>query len=112
MFDVSRRLLAWEGRILVVGFAGGRIPEAPANQVPVKNYSVVGVHGGGYRSHDMEPVRACHAELLGMLERGEIDPMVSEVIGLDEVPDALRRLYDRGTTGRVVMAPAGSRVDR
>jgi len=47
-----------------------------------------------------------------MLERGEIDPMVSEVIGLDEVPDALRRLYDRGTTGRVVMAPAGSRVDR
>jgi NADPH:quinone reductase len=104
LFDVSRRLLAWEGRLLVIGFAGGSIPAAPANHVLVKNYSVVGVHWGGYLSRDLESVRACHTELLGMLERGQIAPLVSETIGLDDVPDALHRLYDRGTTGRVVMA--------
>ncbi|MDE0007485.1 MAG: NADPH:quinone oxidoreductase family protein [Gammaproteobacteria bacterium] len=103
--DTARRLLAWEGRLLVIGFASGRIPSAPANHVLVKNYAVIGVHMGGYRERRIDLVRECYADLHGRLERGEIKPFVSEVIDFDAVPQALRRLSERQTTGRVVFDP-------
>ena len=103
--DTARRLLAWEGRLLVIGFASGRIPSAPANHVLVKNYAVIGVHMGGYRERRIDLVRKCYADLHGQLERGEIKPFVSEVIDFDAVPQALRRLAERQTTGRVVFDP-------
>jgi NADPH2:quinone reductase len=105
-FDVARRLVAWEGRLLVVGFASGRIPEAPVNHVLVKNYSVVGVHMGGYRNVDPTPFEACYRELHGLLADGRIDPLVGEVVGLEDLPRALRDLAERRTTGRSVMVPA------
>ena len=52
VFDASRRCVAFEGRILVIGFVGGRFAEAPANHVLIKNYAVVGVHWGFYRRMD------------------------------------------------------------
>ena len=52
VFDASRRCIAFEGRLVVVGFTSGRIPEVPAGHVLVKNYSVVGLHWGLYRSKD------------------------------------------------------------
>ena len=103
--DTARRLLAWEGRLLVIGFASGRIPSAPANHVLVKNYAVIGVHMGGYRERRIDLVRECYADLHGQLERGEIKPFVSEVIDFDAVPQALLRLSERQTTGRVVFDP-------
>ncbi len=104
-FDIARRLVAWEGRLLVVGFASGRIPMAPANHVLVKNYSVVGVHMGAYRQFDDKPFEQCYRELYDLLLAGQIDPLVSEVIGFDDVPRALKDLFDRKTTGRVVFDP-------
>ncbi|MDH4362807.1 MAG: NADPH:quinone oxidoreductase family protein [Acidimicrobiia bacterium] len=104
-FDVARRLLAWEGRLLVVGFASGTIPSAPANHTLVKNYSIVGVHMGGYRSRDLATVRRCYAEVYRMLADGEITPLVSEIVALDDLPRALRDLAGRRTTGRVVLDP-------
>jgi len=105
-FDTARRLLAWEGRLLVIGFAGGSIPNAPANHLLVKNYSVIGVHMGGYRARQPERVRECYADLHGRLAAGQIKPLVSEVIDFDGLPDALERLANRGTVGRVVLAPS------
>ena len=104
-FDVARRLLAWEGRLLVIGFASGEIPSAPANHALVKNYSVVGVHMGGYRERHPELVRECYQDLHRRLVAGELDPLVSELIGFDGVPTALRRLAEGKTTGRVVFVP-------
>ncbi len=104
-FDIARRLVAWEGRLLVVGFASGRIPSAPANHILVKNYSVVGVHMGGYRQFDDKPFERCYTELYDLLLAGDIDPLVSEVVGFDELPRALKDLFDRKTTGRVVFDP-------
>lgn len=104
-FDVARRLLAWEGRLLVIGFASGEIPAAPANHVLVKNYSVVGVHMGGYRERHPELVRRCYADLHERLAKGEITAHISETIGFDALPDALARLADRKTTGRVIFDP-------
>ena len=104
-FDVARRLLAWEGRLLVIGFASGEIPAAPANHVLVKNYSVVGVHMGGYRERHPELVRRCYADLHERLAKGEITAQISETIGFDGLPDALARLADRKTTGRLIFDP-------
>lgn len=102
-FDVARRLVAWEGRLLVVGFASGTIPSAPANHALVKNYSIVGVHMGGYRSRDPAALDRCYAEVYAMLADGEIAPLISDRVSLADVPRALERLADRSTTGRLVV---------
>lgn len=102
-FDIARRLVAWEGRLLVVGFASGTIPSAPANHLLVKNYSVVGVHMGGYRAMDPAVVTECYDEVYAMLGRGEIDPLISERLDFDGLPAGLQRLAERRTTGRLVM---------
>ncbi len=104
-FDVARRLLAWEGRLLVVGFASGTIPSAPANHILVKNYSVVGVHMGAYRTHAPEVLNQCYSELYDLLRQGLIEPVITEKVGFDTLGDALRRLANRQTSGRVVFLP-------
>ncbi len=104
-FDIARRLVAWEGRLLVIGFASGDIPSAPANHILVKNYSVVGVHMGGYHQHDPAPFKQCYAELADLLVQDKISPLVDSVVAFEDLPDALIRLQNRKTVGRVVMRP-------
>ncbi len=99
----STKCIAFEGSIIVIGFAGGEIQSVPLSHVLVKNYAVVGLHWGLYRQRDPELVRHCHAELTRMIEAGVAVPQVSERILLEEVPAGLQRLADGSTTGRVVM---------
>ncbi|HEY3684525.1 MAG TPA: NADPH:quinone oxidoreductase family protein [Streptosporangiaceae bacterium] len=101
VFDKSRKCVAVEGRILVVGFASGRIPEMKVNHALLKNYSVVGFRTRPFRD---DPVyrREVHDDLLRMYARGAIDPLVHEV-PFAEAPAALARLGARGTTGRTVV---------
>jgi NADPH2:quinone reductase len=101
-FDRSRKCVAFEGRILVIGFTGGRIADAPTNHALVKNYSVVGVHWGLYNLMDPKLIRATHDELVRLHGAGEIAPLVSEVLPLEDAPGALGRLASRGTWGKVV----------
>jgi NADPH2:quinone reductase len=103
VFDASRRCLAWEGRLVVVGFASGRIPEAPMNHALVKNYSLLGLYWGAYREHDAALVQLCHDELMAMAADGRIDPLVMAERPLVEVPAALQLLADRGAYGKVVI---------
>src|SRR5215218_9718332 len=103
VFDKSRRCVAFEGRIVVVGFTSGRIPEAPANHLLVKNYSVVGLHWGLYRKHDPAVFGMVHEELTRLYEDGHIDPLVSQTLPLTEAPQALKALADRNTVGKVVL---------
>jgi NADPH2:quinone reductase len=105
IFDASRRAVAFEGRILVIGFAGGRFAEAPTNHVLIKNYSVVGVHWGLYRKLDPQRIPEWQAELDVLWGQGLIDPLVGVELPLTEAPEALRRLASRGTTGKVVLVP-------
>src|SRR5579883_2498721 len=63
-FDASLRSIAWEGRIIVIGFAGGRVPQIPANLVLVKNCDVIGFYWGSYRKHKPEQVRQSYRQLL------------------------------------------------
>ncbi len=105
VFDKSRKCIAFEGRIVVVGFTSGRIPEAPANHLLVKNYSVVGLHWGLYRKMDPARIGTVHEELTRLVESGAVDPLVGAVHPLDEAPQALKALADRGTVGKVVLVP-------
>jgi NADPH:quinone reductase len=103
VFDRSRRCIAFEGRLVVVGFTSGRIPEAPANHVLIKNYSVVGLHWGLYRTHDPAIFGRVHEELTRLWQAGSIDPLVSQVLPLEEAPRALAALGARATVGKVVL---------
>ncbi len=97
----STKCIAFEGRILVVGFAGGEIQSAALNHALVKNYSIVGLHWGLYQQRDPAAVEECHAELIALAARGAIRPIVSERLTLDALADGLQRLADGHTVGRV-----------
>jgi NADPH2:quinone reductase len=101
-YDRSTKCIAFEGRILIIGFTSGRIAEAKTNHVLIKNYSVVGVHWGYYNVMNPALVRATHDELMRLYERGDIDPLISERVALADVPAALARLSSRGTYGKIV----------
>ena len=101
----STKCIAFEGRILIIGFAGGQIQSAALNHALVKNYSIVGLHWGLYQSKNPQLIKDCHAQLTKMVADGAIRPLVSERLGLNEVPAGVQRLADGGTVGRVVFVP-------
>jgi len=110
VFDRSRKCVAFEGRILVVGFAGGRFADAPTNHALIKNYSVVGVHWALYNLHHPDLIRDVHRELVALFEAGRIDPLISRTIPMADVPSALAELAGRGTWGKVVCAVGPDRA--
>ncbi|WP_037908134.1 NADPH:quinone oxidoreductase family protein [Actinacidiphila yeochonensis] len=101
----STKCVAFEGRIVVVGFAGGTVPAPGLNHALVKNYSVLGLHWGLYAQRDPAAVRAAHAELTRLAAEGTIRPLVSERLPLAAAPDAVQRLADGATTGRLTLHP-------
>lgn len=104
--ELTRRLMAWEGRLVVVGFAAGGIPSYPGNHVLVKNYSVVGLHWGAYVEHGGRAViEAAHADLLRLYRAGSIKPDVTGTVALEDIPRALERLEARQVQGRLVVVP-------
>src|SRR5262249_58086574 len=76
VFDRSTKCIAFEGRLVVIGFTSGKFPSARANHLLVKNYSVVGLHWGLYRQHDPAAIDACQAELYRMHTAGQIKPLL------------------------------------
>jgi NADPH2:quinone reductase len=101
-YDRSTKCIAFEGRILIIGFTGGRFAEARTNHILIKNYSVVGVHWAMYSMRNPPLVRDIHADLVRLFEAGKIDPLISERVTLEQVPAALTRLGSRGTYGKIV----------
>jgi NADPH2:quinone reductase len=102
-FDQALRCIAWDGRLLVIGFASGRIPSAPANLVLLKQCSVVGVFWGAWAQKNPDANRAHFARMLGWFEQGRLRPHVSARYPLADVPEAMRALLGRSTTGKVVI---------
>ncbi|WP_229332142.1 NADPH:quinone oxidoreductase family protein [Streptomyces sp. UNOC14_S4] len=104
-YTQSTKCVAFEGRILVIGFASGKIPGPALNHALVKNYSILGLHWGLYNTKDPAAVRACHDELTALAARGAVRPLVSERLPLDAAADAVQRVADGRTTGRLVVLP-------
>jgi NADPH2:quinone reductase len=106
MFDLSLRVIAWEGRVVIVGFASGEIPQIPANLLLVKNAAALGFFWGSYRKQDPGRLRESFEKIFGWLERGRIRPHVSDVIPLDRARDALALVQERRSTGKIVVRVA------
>jgi NADPH:quinone reductase len=102
-FDQALRCIAWDGRLLVIGFASGTIPKAPANLVLLKQCSVVGVFWGAWAQREPDANRRNFEEMLEWYRQGKIRPHVSATFGLERVPDAMQSLLSRRTTGKVVI---------
>jgi NADPH2:quinone reductase len=107
-YQRSTKCIAFEGRILVVGFAGGDIQSAALNHALVKNYSILGLHWGLYNLMDPAAIRECHAELSALAARGAIKPLVSERLSLTDLADGVQRLADGATVGRVAYVAEAS----
>lgn len=97
----STKCISFEGRIVVVGFAGGEIQSVALNHALLKNYSILGLHWGLYNQLDAAAVDDCHAELTRLAADGAIRPLLSERLGLLDLADAVQRLADGATVGRV-----------
>ncbi|MFC4496989.1 NADPH:quinone oxidoreductase family protein [Streptomyces ovatisporus] len=101
----SVKCIAFEGRIVVVGFASGAVPTPGLNHALIKNYAILGLHWGLYNAKDPAAVDACHQELSALAADGAVKPLVSERVPLEEGAAAVQRVFDGITTGRVVIEP-------
>ncbi|MFD9592249.1 NADPH:quinone oxidoreductase family protein [Kitasatospora sp. NPDC059973] len=99
----STRCVAFEGRIVVVGFAAGEIPTPALNHALVKNYSILGLHWGLYNTRDPQAVLAAHEELTRLARAGVVRPLVSGRLPLTGAAEAVQRVADGRSTGRLVV---------
>ncbi|WSQ07537.1 NADPH:quinone oxidoreductase family protein [Streptomyces sp. NBC_01231] len=104
-FTQSTKVVAFEGRIIVVGFASGTIPSPSLNHALVKNYAILGLHWGLYNTKNPKLVQHCHEQLTELAARGAIKPLISERVPLSGAAAAVQRVGDGVTTGRVVVVP-------
>jgi NADPH2:quinone reductase len=105
VFEGSLKCIAWNGRLVVIGFAGGTIPSVAANRILLKNIEVTGLHWGAYAQHQPEAVPEVFRALFGLYEEGRIRPVVFRSYPLEDVAQALADLGSRKTFGKVVLAP-------
>ena len=103
VFESSLRATAWAGRLIVIGFAAGQVPQIPANILLVKNLSAVGLYWGGYRRHAPALLRKQFEELFRWFDNGMIEPHVSHTLDLAQAAEALELLISRKAMGKVVL---------
>lgn len=95
LFNEAIRALAPEGRILVVGFAAGKIPQLRVNRLLLKNVAAVGVAWGAFLDIDTELMSRASQQLAEMFRSGAVRPLVGNEVTFDQIPDALE-LLSRG----------------
>ncbi len=103
VFEQSLRCINWDGRLLVVGFAGGAIPSVRANLVLLKGCQIVGVFWGAFVRRSPDVNRANFDQLFAWFEAGRLRPLVSRTLPLERAPEALRMLERREAVGKIVL---------
>jgi NADPH2:quinone reductase len=104
-FDACVRNMAWNGRLLVIGFAGGTIPSLPANLALVKGFSLVGVFWGTWTQRDPQGFMQNMQELIQWYSEGKVKVVVDQAFPLDNAVDALKKVMSRKVAGKVVITP-------
>ncbi|KAK6539569.1 hypothetical protein TWF694_009779 [Orbilia ellipsospora] len=106
LVDLSMKCINWNGRILVVGFAGGSIEKVALNRVLLKNISIVGIHWGAYKKFEPEQIDGVWRGIFDLIEQGKFKPTVygEKFNGLENVGKALKALGARETWGKVVVS--------
>ncbi len=105
VFDESVRCIAWGGRLLVVGFAGGRIAEVKTNMPLIKGFSVVGVRAGEYGRRDPVAGARVRETIWSWLAAGRTRPMIHAELDLSQWRDAFEMMRDRRLVGKVILKP-------
>ena len=105
LFAASLRSIAFEGRILVIGFASRTVPQIPANHLLVKNVDVIGVNWPAYAELNPRVMTQSLHELLQWVQAGAIRPHVSSTFPLERTVDAIQQVVARRSTGKVVVVP-------
>ena len=104
-FDAALRALAWRGRLVVIGFASGRIPEVKANYLLVKNIEVTGLQVSDYRKRMPELMTKCIREIFALYREGKLKPAPFRTVPLEAFATALQDIVDRRASGRIVLEP-------
>jgi len=103
VFEESTRCIAFEGRIVVIGFASGRIPKIAANRILLKNIDVVGLYWGNYRQFNSLRIEKTQKDLCQLYTSGKIKPVIYRVYPFTELKKALSALSGRKSFGKVII---------
>ena len=112
LFEQALRLPAWNGRVLVVGFASGRIGTARANLPLIKGFDILGIRAGEATRRDPGLAARASRQLAAWTAAGHLRPMISQCLPLAAAAEALRALEQRRALGRIVLLPPDSQHDR
>ena len=107
LVDKSLKCIAWNGRIVIIGFTGGQIEKIAMNRILLKNVSLTGLHWGAYSREEPETVERVWGELFKLMRSGKFKGCVfsdREFVGLESVGEALQMLGSRETWGKVVVS--------
>ena len=105
VFDESVRCIGWGGRLLVIGFAAGRIPDISVNLPLIKGFSVVGVRAGEYGRRDPQKGAENQEAIWRLAAEGSIRPHVHDILPLSQWRDAFRLMQERKIVGRIILDP-------
>lgn len=99
----STKCIAFEGRLLIIGFTSGKFPVFAANHILIKNYSVVGLHWGAYRQHNPEMINQVWKELFELYEASKLKPVIGARYQMERAADAMKHLASRKAVGKIVL---------
>lgn len=105
VFDKSRRCIAFDGRLVVVGFASGRIPEIAVNRMLLRTFSVTGFTLHGYKQHRPDLLSQARQHLFELYAQGRIQPVISHRLPLSRLVEALELVERRKAIGKIVLVP-------
>ena len=103
VFEQSLRCIAWDGRLLIIGFASGKIANAPTNLPLLKNCSIVGVFWGAWRERDENGHNQNMEIILKWWKEKKVNPLISKVFKMEDTKDALYALMNREVTGKAII---------
>ena len=103
MFERSTKCIAFEGRIIVVGFASGTVGVAKANHALVKNYGILGLHWGLYATKAPQLVADAHVELTRLADAGQVKPIIGKTLPFEQAPEAIQEVASGASVGRIVL---------
>lgn len=109
VFDAAIRALDWDGRIVVVGFAGAPPASVRSNYLLIRNIAATGLNWNFYRDNDSEGVRAAQQEMFDLWQAGRLAPPPVETLPLERAAEALSRMAQRSITGKLVLTTRAGR---
>lgn len=101
--ELSTKCIAFEGRLLIIGFTSGEFSNFKSNHILIKNYSIVGLHWGNYRIFNPGLMDESWRELAAMFEKGAVKPLISARYRMEQVAEAMEHLASRKAVGKIVL---------